>query len=112
MTTKIPHSNTIIVFAILFCALLSWFVPSGEYIRDEVIVNGITKTVIIQDSYHYVDQAPQSWQVFTSFYAGFVRQSGIIAFLLIMGGAFFLLNATKSIDVGIVSFLNFTNRLE
>lgn len=112
MISKIPHSNTIIAFAILFCALLSWFVPSGEYVREEVLVNGIAKTVIVQDSYHHVDQAPQSWQVFTSFYAGFVRQAGIIAFLLIMGGAFFLLNATKAIDVGIVSFLNFTNRLE
>lgn len=112
MTKKIPHAYTIIAFAILFCALLSWLVPAGEYNREEIVVNGIAKTVIVENSFHYVDASPQSWQVFSSFYEGFERQAGIIAFLLIMGGAFQILNSTKSIDIGIYSFLNFTNGLE
>lgn len=112
MTKKIPHAYTIIAFAILFSALLSWLVPAGEYNREEIIVNGVTKTIIVENSFHYVDASPQSWQVFSSFYEGFERQAGIIAFLLIMGGAFQILNSTKSIDIGIFSFLNFTKGLE
>lgn len=112
MTKKIPHSYTIIAFAILLCAFLSWVVPSGSYDREQIIVNGVEKTVISENSFHFVDKSPQSWQVFSSFYEGFVRQAGIIAFLLIMGGAFQVLNVTKAIDVGIYAFLDFTKRLE
>lgn len=112
MKLRIPHSNTIIAFAILFCALLSWLVPAGEYAREEIVVNGIVKTVIVENSFQYVENSPQTWQVFSSFFAGFERQAGIIAFLLIMGGAFHVLNATKSIDVGIHHFLAFTKHLE
>ena len=112
MTKKIPHAYTIISVAILLCALLSWLVPAGEYDRTVQLVNGVEKTIIVENSYHLVDQSPQSWQVFTSLLKGFERQAGIIAFLLIMGGAFQVMNATRSIDVGIYSFLNYTRRFE
>ncbi|MGL5262232.1 MAG: YfcC family protein [Bacteroides sp.] len=112
MTKKIPHAYTIISIAILFCALLSWLVPAGEYDRTVQLVNGVEKTVIVENSYHLVEKSPQSWQVFTSLLMGFERQAGIIAFLLIMGGAFQVMNATRAIDVGIFSFLNYSRRLE
>ena len=106
MTKKMPHAYTIIAVAILVCAVLSWIIPAGEYDREMILVNGIEKTVIVQDSFHRVEQSPQTWQVFTALLYGIERQSGIIAFLFIMGGAFFIMNATRSIDVGIYSFLN------
>ena len=112
MTKKMPHAYTIIAVAILVCAVLSWIIPAGEYDRETILVNGIEKTVIVQDSFHRVEQSPQTWQVFTALLYGIERQSGIIAFLFIMGGAFFIMNATRSIDVGIYSFLNFSRGLE
>lgn len=112
MTKKMPHAYTIIAVAILVCALLSWLIPAGEYDRETILVNGVEKTVIVENSFHRVEQSPQTWQVFTSLLYGIERQSGIIAFLLIMGGAFFIMNATRAIDVGIYSFLNFSKTLE
>lgn len=112
MIKRVPHAYAIIAVAIIFCAILSWIIPAGEYLREELVVNGIEKTVIVEDSFSYVQKSPQSWQVFSSVYEGMVRQAGIIAFLLIMGGAFQILNASKSIDVGIFSFLKFTSSLE
>ena len=48
---------------------------------------------------------PQSWQVFTAIYHGFVKQAGIIVFILVVGGAFWLLNATGAVSAGIGRFI-------
>lgn len=112
MFKKIPHTYTILVFIILFCALLSWIVPAGEYSRQTVEINGSIRTIIVSGSFHHVEPSPQSWQVFTSLLAGFERQAGIIAFLLIIGGAFQIINKSRAIDAGIYAFLRYAQRLE
>lgn len=112
MLKRIPHTYTIISSVILLCAVLSWIIPAGEYVRETIDVNGISRTVIVDHSFHRVEQTPQTWQVFSSLLEGFERQAGIIAFLLIMGGAFQIMNSSRAIDTGIFSFLNFTKGLE
>lgn len=112
MLKKIPHTYTIISTIILICAVLSWIIPPGEYDRHTVEINGSMRTVIAGDSYHAVEAAPQTWQVFSSLLEGFEKQAGIIAFLLIIGGAFQIMNNSRAIDVGILSFLRFTRALE
>lgn len=112
MLKKIPHTFTIISVLILISAVISWFVPAGEYVREVVEVNGMERTVIKDNSFHPVESSPQSWQVFSSLLTGFEMQAGIIGFLLIIGGAFQVLNSSKSIDVGILAFLNQTKGLE
>ena len=112
MWKKIPHTYTIIASIILICAVLSWIIPAGEYDRETVTVNGTERTVIVDNSYHAVKASPQMWQVFTALLEGFEQQAGIIAFLLIIGGAFQVMNSSRAIDVGIFSFLNFTKGLE
>ena len=112
MLKRIPHTYTIISSVILLCAVLSWIIPAGEYVRETIDVNGVSRTVIVDHSFHRVEQTPQTWQVFSSLLEGFVHQAGIIAFLLIMGGAFQVMNSSRAIDAGIFSFLNFTKGLE
>lgn len=112
MLKKMPHTYTIIASIILICAVLSWIIPAGEYSRHTVEVNGTARTVIVDDSFHAVEAAPQTWQVFSSLLQGFEKQAGIIAFLLIIGGAFQIMNNSRAIDVGIFSFLRFTRGLE
>ena len=80
--------------------------------RQTVEINGVPRTVIVDHSFHPVEQAPQTWQVFSALLDGFERQAGIIAFLLIMGGAFQIMNSSRAIDAGIFSFLGFTKGLE
>ena len=112
MFKKVPHTYTIISVIILICALLSWIIPAGEYAREVINVNGAERTVIVNGSFHAVEKSPQTWQVFTSLLNGFEKQAGIIAFLLIIGGAFQIMTFSRSIDVGILSFLRFTQGLE
>ena len=112
MFKKIPHTYVIIFSLILFSAVLTWIIPGGEYGLEILQVNGIDRTVIDKDSFHYADSQPQTWQIFSAFFEGFTRQSGIIVFILMIGGAFWIVNSTKAIDIGIFSFLNSAKKLE
>ena len=97
---KVPGTYTIIFAMIMLSALLTWFVPGGEYVKGE---EGTL-------SYRDVESVPQFFGVFTALYHGFVKQSGIIIFILIVGGSFWLLNSTGAISVGIGRFIRSVGR--
>lgn len=82
---KVPNTYVIIFTVLLVCAVSTWFVPGGE---------------------------PQTWQVFSALYEGFSQQAGIIAFVLIIGGAFWVVNSTKAVDHGIMKFISKVRDLE
>lgn len=82
---KVPNTYVIIFCALLVCAVSTWLVPGGE---------------------------PQTWQVFSALYEGFTQQAGIIAFVLVIGGAFWVVNSTKAVDGGITSFIGKVQGLE
>lgn len=82
---KVPNTYVIIFTVLLVCAVATWFVPGGE---------------------------PQTWQVFSALYEGFSQQAGIIAFVLIIGGAFWVVNSTKAVDNGIMKFIGRIRHLE
>lgn len=88
---KVPNTYVIIAFLILLCAVLTWFIPGGQYVTAE---DGTL-------TYEQADAVPQTWQVFSAVYHGFVKQAGIIVFILVVGGVFWLLNATGAVDAGI-----------
>ncbi|MBI4647825.1 MAG: AbgT family transporter [Bacteroidia bacterium] len=109
---SIPHTYVIIFVLIILSAIFTWFIPVGEFVRtDKILSDGSVKSVIIDGSFHRVEKAPQTWQIFAALFKGFVKQSEIIIFILLIGGAFWIMNATKSIDVGIITFLHYSNRL-
>jgi uncharacterized ion transporter superfamily protein YfcC len=108
----VPHNLVIVFSIIILSAILTWIIPGGRYERQTVEVNGIERSVIVNGSFHYVDSQPQTWQIFSAFYKGFINMSHIIVFVLMTGGAFWIMNDTKAIDVGIFSFLGFTKRME
>ena len=82
---RVPNTYVIIFFVLLLCAAATWFVPGS---------------------------VPQTWQVFSALYDGFSQQAGIIAFVLIIGGAFWVVNSTKAVDAGITKFLVKARKLE
>ena len=92
---KVPNTYVIIAVIIAVCAVLTWLVPGGQYVKAE---DGTL-------SYESVDAVPQTWQVLSAVYHGFVKQAGIIVFILVVGGAFWLLNATGAVEVGIQRFI-------
>ncbi len=109
---KIPHTFVIICSMILLCGAMTWFIPAGEFAHEEVVVNESVRDVIVPGSYHSVQQAPQTWQIFGAFLKGFQMQAAIIAFVLIIGGAFQIMNSSKAIDFGIMTFLRKSKQWE
>lgn len=82
---KVPNTYVIIFFVILIAAVSTWIIPDGN---------------------------PQTWQVFSALYEGFSQQAGIIAFVLIIGGAFWVINSTKAVDEGVKHFISAVGSLE
>lgn len=104
---KIPHTFTIVFALIVLAAVMTWFIPAGEFLRETV--GG--REVVVSDSFHFVDRAPQTWQIFSALFNGFVDKADIIIFILMVGGAFLILNNSHAIDVGVMSFLRRIRRL-
>ncbi len=105
-----PHTYVIIFSVIIMAAVATWLLPAGQFKRE---LNTTTnKTVIVPGSYQQMDQQPQTWQIFSSFYKGFVRSPQIIVFILLLGGAFWIMNESKAIDAGIHSFIRHSSKLE
>ena len=71
---KLTNTYVIIAAIIALCAVRTWMLPGGQY------VTGADGTL----SYEEVGAVPQTWQVFSSVYHGFVRQAGIIVFILVV----------------------------
>ena len=110
---RIPHTYVIVFYIIAIAAIATWFVPGGEFQREQkVMPDGTSRTVIVPGSFHQIDNEPQTWQLFSSIFDGFVDKADIIALILLIGGAFWIMNASKAIDIAIMSFLEFTKKLE
>ena len=82
---RVPNTYVIIFVVIVLSAVSTWLVPGG---------------------------IPQTWQILSALYEGFSQQAGIIAFVLIIGGAFWVVNSTKSVDEGIYKFIGKVKCLE
>lgn len=109
---KIPHTYVIVFAFIILAALLTWILPGGEFERELVDVNGSPREVIVEGSFHAAEKEPQTWQVFSALFDGFAGKADIIVFILIIGGAFWIMNDSRAIDVGIQTFLKRVRRLD
>ena len=75
---EFPNTFVIVSALILLSAVSTWVIPGA---------------------------VPQTWQIFSALYNGFVAQAGIIVFILIVGGAFQVLNDTGAVSFGIKRFI-------
>jgi len=109
---KIPHTYVIVFSIVIIAGILTWIVPGGTFDRNTMMVNGIEREVVDGNSFHYIGNSPQTWQIFSAIFDGFVDKSDIIVFIFLIGGAFWIMNQTKAIDIGIYAFLRYTRKLE
>lgn len=97
MMKRLRLPNTfVLLFAILaMIAIATWFVPGGQY--GTIMVDG--KPRIDPASFQYVASNPQGFvALMMAPIKGFVEAGQIIGFVLIVGGAFAVLQKTDAID--------------
>ena len=92
---RMPNTFVLLFSLLVMIAVATWFVPGGKY--ETHVVDG--KTLIDPASFHYVSANPQGFvALMTSPIKGFVEAALIIGFILIVGGAFGVLQKTEAID--------------
>lgn len=105
---KAPDALLIIAAVLAFAVACTWLVPSGAFERVEVQTEAGTRTAVVPGTYHAVDATPVPWWgFFTAPVKGFTDHQAamIIAFVLLIGGAFAVLNATGAIDAALYRVL-------
>jgi uncharacterized ion transporter superfamily protein YfcC len=101
MFKKIPDVFAIVFALILVAAAATWLVPGGNYQRRTETVSGSQRSVLVEGTFEFLPSRPQTLEVFTAPIKGFLKLAEIIAFIFLVGGAFFLLNETGAIAAGI-----------
>ena len=138
-TVRVPDTYVIIFFVVLFAALLTYVVPQGFFQTTDVtyMVNGAekTRTVIDSSSFEYVlddagnpvkdgvplfgtDDFDGRIGLLNYMFEGMVIGSkwgsavGIVALILIIGGAFSIVLDTGAVDTGIMAIITKTQKAE
>ncbi len=96
---KFPHVYVILLTVVVICAILTYFVPAGQY---DMVENADGRMVVNPDSFHYVESSPVSlFGILNSVPKGMVETAGIIFFIFIVGGSFAVIQATGAIEAGL-----------
>ena len=121
----VPDTYIIIFFVVVLAAILTFLVPKGYYETQDVsyMINGVekTRTVIKDGSFQYLrDDAGKvvtegvslfsgdgGTGFFNYMYNGIVNSSAmdIIAFLLVVGGAFGIMIKTGALESGLIGLI-------
>lgn len=100
MRLRMPNTFVLLFAILALIALATWFVPGGKY--ETHLVGG--KQLVDPDTFHYVASAPQGLvALMKAPIKGFVEAAQIIGFVLIVGGAFAVVQKTEAIDTAIRS---------
>jgi uncharacterized ion transporter superfamily protein YfcC len=100
MRLRLPNTFVLLFAILALIALATWFVPGGKY--DTHLVAG--KQLVDPASFHYVASAPQGLvALMRAPIKGFVEAALIIGFVLMVGGAFAVVQRTEAIDTAIRS---------
>ncbi len=99
MKTSFSFNTLFMIYAIVAAvAVMTWVIPGGEYQRQE----REGKTLVLADSFEFVASQPQGISaILTAPVKGFIEAAHIIVFLLIIGGAFAVIQATGAINVSV-----------
>ena len=133
---SVPDTYIIIFFVVCLAALLTYLIPQGLYETEDItyMIDGAekTRTVIKDGSFQYVlDEAGNPVKqgiglfaagggvgLFNYLFEGLVSGDkwgsavGIIAFILVIGGAFGVVLRTGAVESGIMNMIQKTNGKE
>lgn len=97
---KIPGAFPLIFFIMVLTAMLTWIIPGGRYERT---ANQQGREIVVDGTFQVVESQPQG--VFALLQApiqGIVQTANIIAFILLIGGVFGIIDKTRVITASIL----------
>jgi uncharacterized ion transporter superfamily protein YfcC len=83
---RLPHPLILLIAAVAIAAALTWVLPAGEYARrDDPVTH---RSVVVAGTYHVVPRAPVGpFAAAVAIPRGFVEGAEVIAVVLLVGGA-------------------------
>jgi len=108
---KMPHTLVIIFVIILAAVVLTWLIPSGEYVRVEDAATG--KKLIDPSSFHLVESTPVTpWAIMDYVVTGFSKSIDMILVILFAGGAFHMVTESGALQASVAKVARrFSSRL-
>lgn len=92
---EFPHVIIILFSITIIASILSYVIPAGEF--DRIEEDGTT--VVVDGTYKTIESNPPGlFDIFLTIPEGMIEGAYIIFFILIVGGSFGILLATKAID--------------
>ncbi len=96
---RLPHTLVLIYSLVILTYLATLVIPSGQFVRHEVELDGVKRLVTVPGSYSETGKSILSPAVVLEApIEGFVDGALIIVFLFVIGGAFSVIASTQSID--------------
>jgi uncharacterized ion transporter superfamily protein YfcC len=100
---KMPHPLVLIYLLVIVMVVLTWIVPAGEFQRRETEVGGSRRLVTVPGTFRHVQPSPAGPQaLLLAPIRGFQDGMLIIVFLLLIGGAFAVINESGAINLAIM----------
>lgn len=98
--SRFPHPLVLLTGCIFIAALLSHILPAGQYDRREDAATG--RKVVVAGSYHAVPQKPLSFfDAVLAIPKGMDDAASIIFLVLLVGGAFTVVDKTGALESGV-----------
>jgi len=109
---EIPHVYTICFVLMVLFAILTWIVPSGSFERVEMETAAGTRNVAVAGTYAPVEKVSEDgdlrqgiFQLLMAPTQGIQYASDVVAFVLLIGGAFAIITKTNAINAGMAALI-------
>ncbi len=100
MKLSFPHPLILLLGFIFFASILTHLLPAGEF--DRKIDEKTGRSVVIPGTFHKVDAEPIGlFDTFVKVPAGIIDRADIIILILLIGGAFFIVDQTGAFQEGL-----------
>lgn len=99
---RLPHTLVLVWGLLVLVIIAAWLIPSGEFQKLPRLVDGTQRLLTVPGTYHAVAKPRVGLeQALLAPIKGLQKGADLVAFLLVIGGAFNVLNATGALELGI-----------
>jgi uncharacterized ion transporter superfamily protein YfcC len=104
MKLSFPHPLIILLGFIVMAALATLIIPSGSF--DRVLDELTGREIVVPGSFKLVEDVnPSFWEILKAIPEGIIAGADIIVLILILGGAFYIVEKTGALQAGIEALI-------
>ncbi|MCH7408585.1 YfcC family protein [Belliella sp. DSM 111904] len=104
MKLSFPHPMIIMLVFIGLATLLTYLIPAGTY--ERVLDESTGREIVVEGSYSQMSNQPVSiGKAFLSIPEGIIEGAEVVVLILIIGGAFYVVDKTGAFQAGLESLI-------